>query len=486
MPGQMLREWKCIVRGPAAAVAALLLFITGLYALWNGLQWSGGIAKAADVALSNAQRDFDVMRANTIRFERSHPGTGAYLQDVAPAQRSIRGLNAMTVSIGGTVAVLPPRPLAHLSIGQSDLYPAFTSISLWNNRHDLFTEVDNDNPLNLVNGRFDAAFLILYVCPLFILALTYDVISGEREAGTLAWLASSPTGLGALVSRRLLLIGIVLLGPVATIAIAGTLTRHSNAETLTALACWLIIVAAYAAFWFGLAVLVNSRGWNSEANAIVLATVWLALVLILPALLNLAVIAVAPVPSRTAYVLALRDARNASERPDATTEVLLEEYFQQHPEMRSDADGYGSTTIPIYWLQMWSTARQMESVVNEYDLALKRQGELADKLRFLSPAVLTLDVLNELAGTSSGRYMRFREAAVDFQRQWHHLFAAPTFKGRRMTGDMYAGVPQFTMKDTDPGVLIVRTLTGAIVLLAAVAVMLAVAVRTMRRGLHLH
>ncbi len=49
-----------------------------------------------------------------------------------------------------------------LSVGQSDLYPAFTKVSPWNNRHHVFSKVENENPLHVLIGRFNLAFVVVY------------------------------------------------------------------------------------------------------------------------------------------------------------------------------------------------------------------------------------------------------------------------------------------------------------------------------------
>ena len=84
--------------------------------------------------------------------------------------------------------------------------------------------------------------------------------------------------------------------------------------------------------------------------------------------------------------------------------------MSEHPEFRS---GRAPRIYP-YWLEMWHTGRQMEPVLDRYESALARQIRLGERLACLSPAVLAGDALNELSGTSAGRYLRFRQARPPF------------------------------------------------------------------------
>ncbi|NIP70531.1 MAG: ABC transporter permease subunit, partial [Planctomycetales bacterium] len=40
--------------------------------------------------------------------------------------------------------------------------------------------------MNLAAGSFDVAFVLIFVLPIFIVALTFDLLSKEKEQGTLA------------------------------------------------------------------------------------------------------------------------------------------------------------------------------------------------------------------------------------------------------------------------------------------------------------
>ena len=166
-----------------------------------------------------------------------------------------------------------------------------------------------------------------------ILAITYNMVSAEKEQGTLALALSQPVSLATLVTgkvtlRALLLVGVVLVVAVAALLVTGTSLAAPGA--LARLALWVAVVAAYGAFWFSLAVFASSLGRNSATTATLLASAWLVLVVLLPSLFNLVVTTVYPVPSRVEMVQATRE---ASDEANAEGSKLLAAYYGDHPEL---------------------------------------------------------------------------------------------------------------------------------------------------------
>ena len=121
--------------------------------------------------------------------------------------------------------MLPPGPLAPLAIGQSDLLPYYFKVST-DARENIVAATELENPQRLLVGRFDLAFVLIYLYPLLILGITYNMLSAEKEQGTLALALSQPVSLSTLVTgkvtlRALLLVGIVVVFSAVALAAAG-------------------------------------------------------------------------------------------------------------------------------------------------------------------------------------------------------------------------------------------------------------------------
>lgn len=108
---------------------------------------------------------------------------------------------------------MPPNIFAPFSIGQSDLLPYYFKIST-RSQTTFINNDDIENPTNLLSGRFDISFVIIYLLPLLILAVSYNFLSAEREAGTLQMLLAQPVALRKFIFGKITLRFFAIIIPV--------------------------------------------------------------------------------------------------------------------------------------------------------------------------------------------------------------------------------------------------------------------------------
>jgi ABC-2 type transport system permease protein len=298
----MNHEWRSL-RGDATLVLVAVLFGGCLaYGMWNGIRFVAGHAATLDQVVAEETARLDDLRARTAALD-------AGTERVSPFADP-RNPDAFARRLGPRYAVLPPTPLAALSIGQSDLLPAYYKVSS-EAREVVLAATEIENPHRLLTGPFDLAFVVIYLYPLMILALSYHLLSQEKEQGTLALLLSQPLRLRDVVVGKVCVRALLFVALVAGVAVLGLLVAGTSALRVTTLArfgLWVAVVTAYGGVWFALAVWVASFGRGSSTNAMVLAGLWLVLVILLPALFNLAATTLYPVPSRVEMIQAMRDA----------------------------------------------------------------------------------------------------------------------------------------------------------------------------------
>ncbi|HRG08845.1 MAG TPA: ABC transporter permease subunit, partial [Cyclobacteriaceae bacterium] len=109
----------------------------------------------------------------------------------------------------GRVVAMDAQPLALISTGQSDLYTHTVKPKLYGEANALgFSELSN--PVQLMFGSFDLAFVCIYLLPLLVLAFSYNLLSADKESGVLRLTISQPISLykwlfGKLVVRFVVL-----------------------------------------------------------------------------------------------------------------------------------------------------------------------------------------------------------------------------------------------------------------------------------------
>ncbi len=469
-------EWRILRLDPAAWLVMGLMVATVAYAFYNG--WTGVVRHQNSVVAAMAEESGRVesLRLNLVAIE---AGT------VPAPDRPFRDpRNALFMGSGAvaTVATLPLQPLALTAVGQSDLYPPALMVSA-GSRDSFFFSDEIANPAHLLSGSFDLAFVLVFLYPLFIFVFTYNLISGEREQGTLALTAACPVSLRRVMAGKLLvraglpilLMLMLVMGGVALV-VGGALLG-----TLPALLLLGIVVVVYGLFWAALATVINGLGRDSAYNALLLVAAWIGLLLIAPALINGWSEFRYPSPSRAEMVLAVRAAAiDADREHDAALARYQDEHGHQHGGEGLRRGDYRERTLRRLAVQQAATER-VEAIMNAHDERLQQQHTLANRLAYLSPALLMYGALAEIAGTGPGRYQLFFDQVEDFHLRWRDFFISRARAEQWLTAAQYEQFPRFSFSEQGNGPFWMRILPSLLGIGLALALVVVAAVRGLRR-----
>lgn len=446
-------ELRALRRDPAFWAVLTFGIVALGFALVNGERWRShldGVRAAA------AQQDISARataRATATRINSGQQPSSFF----DPRNAFVYANYLMSHS-----AVLPATPVAALAVGQSDLLPSALPLAP-GRLPSLADGSEPENPHRLLIGRFDPAFAVIFLFPLLIIGLSYALLAGERERGTLALLLSQPLTLqalfvGKIVPRILPIVGLLLTFAAISAAIVPDLAWPR-------LAIWFAVAIAYAAFWFALtAAVVTCRG-NTATHAVTLAAAWLALTVLVPTLVNLVVKTIVPVPSRVELILA---SRAATDHATAERSKLLGAFYEDHPDLApAGADGlHGADFTTLQLVTGQRVERDLAPVLARFSDQLARQQRLVEKLQYLSPALLAQSAFADAAGTGPARYAWFFEQA-----RAHHSELRAFFEPRALRKERFAAwddVPGFDYVE-EPIISVVTRLAPAVGALLFVA-----------------
>jgi ABC-2 type transport system permease protein len=427
-------EWRMLRAGTTARLMLLLYLSACAVGLWSGTRWTHNRAEAIDTArrADDGQRDRWLRFVDTV----TTPPDGPFARDPRMPM-FVAGTNA------GTIAGLDLLPLAALSVGQSDLLPTQHRIAI-GTRESVLGVTEVENPANLLTGRFDLAFVLVALLPLVILALSYNMVSGEQEDGTLALALAQPISMRSLLLSKVLVRALLIVGlTIGTVVVGALVSRTSMTagDDLARLVWWCAVAVIYAMFWFGLAMVMTLKVRSSAASAMMLAATWLAITVVVPSLTNTVAQTVHPAPSRVALIGAMRSATNEA---NAASDKVLAKFAFDHPEMRPDT---GAIDMRNFWnvsLSVTDTVeKQLAPFYTAFDAQAAEQQALVRRAALASPAMLVQQAFETMSGTNPERWMAFRAQVVDFHRQWQSYFAAKQLKGASLTRNELAALPRF-------------------------------------------
>jgi len=450
----LAHEWRMLTSDATVWTLIAIFALSIGYGTLNGARWT----RFQHDAISQAEREErDRLAAHQATIVAANTGTSKVSPFLDPRNPEVAGRR-----LAGRYAVMPPAPLAALSIGQSDLLPYYFKMTT-DAKETVTAGAELENPQRLLAGRFDLAFVIIYLYPLLILAISYNLLSAEKEQGTLALVLSQPVALRTLalakVTLRLLLF-LATIGALATIALLAAGVDLGNGGVRFAL--WFAAVAVYGLFWFGLASAVASLGRPSATNAMTLAAIWLALVVLLPSMFNLLATTVYPVPSRVEMVQAVRE---ASDEANGQGSVLLSKYYEDHPELAAGGAEQAMNDFNVIRVAVNAEVeRRVRPVMDQYGRQLVAQQSVIDRLRFLSPAVLMQDALNDISGTGAGRHRHFMAQVSAYHETWRGYFVPLIFRKAQLS--TLADIPRFRFQDEpfDRTIARVATALGGVLL----------------------
>ena len=426
-----IQEWVILKHNSTWwSILGLLLVLTILAAL-NGSARTNQMAEMG-AGLNQGELQTQTALQNTVaRWEANPEGDPP----------SVASPGALGLSVLSHYSVLPPTPLAALSIGQTDVQPTYYKVTA----HPALTflnETEIKNPLNVLAGSFDVAFVIVFLLPIFIVALTFDLMSKEKERGVLSLVLAHGVSKTAFIiakgaARALLIFTLLLV--VGLAAVVMTEPDLGNGGMWARFGLWFLVVSLYAFFWFALALFVNSLNKPSVTNGIILANIWLVFVVVVPALVNVVATTLYPAPSRVELTTEMREATEIADQEAAESR---EAFFFDHPEMAGD-----NANADQFFLQVLATdsavERAIEPLMEEFDVQARSRQDIVDLLQYVSPAIMTQNALNAISGTGTERFTDFVDQVLSFHENWRGFFTNRIVKGERMTAAEFDQIPTF-------------------------------------------
>jgi ABC-2 type transport system permease protein len=454
-------EWRLLTADGSLWLLIAIFAVAIAYGTFNGVRW----VRFQEAALAEASREeqerFAAHDATIMRLNAGELKLSPFADPRNPQTAGSR--------LGARYAVMPPAPMAALSIGQSDLLPSYFKVTS-DSKENVTAGTELENPHRLLTGRFDLAFVLIYLYPLLVLAFSYNLLSAEKEQGTLSLALAQPVSLATLAIGKLTIRFMLFLGslaPLAGLAVAVAGIDLSADGFLYLALLWLGAVVVYGLVWFGLAVLVASFGRPSSTNAMVLAALWLGFVVLLPSLLNMGATTWYPVPSRVEMVQAVREASDGANQQGA---ALLARYYEDHPELAVGGADQAMNDFNLIRVAVdGDVEARVRPVLDRYEAQLAGQRRMVARLRVLSPAILMQDALNDLSGTGVGRHQHFLQQVGQFHERWRNHFVPLIF--RKAQVQSYGTLPAFSFVD-EPAAAVASRVAASIALMLVPAVVL--------------
>jgi ABC-2 type transport system permease protein len=330
-----------------------------------------------------------------------------------------------------------PSPLAFAALGMRDVSPYILRVRALGLEAQVY-DGDTFNPELALPGRFDFAFVLVFLAPLFVIALFHDLVSAEREAGRARMLEALPNGGRALWRRRTWLRLTLLWAVLAVPFVAAATIEGVGFATILIV---LLSIIAYLLFWTGLAALVGRLRWSSVANAATLAASWLMLVLVVPTLANVAINQAIPVNQGAEIALAQREAVNRAW--DIPRDDTMRRFYAHHPEW-ADSPPLGPEFHYKWYLAFHQNGDEsVAGRVRAYRAGLEARDAAGRAFGWVLPSVGVQALLTRLARTDLDAQLAYQDRIREFHGRLRTFYYGYLFRDRPFGTADFARAPRF-------------------------------------------
>jgi ABC-type transport system involved in multi-copper enzyme maturation permease subunit len=346
----------------------------------------------------------------------------------------------------------PPIPLSIFSSGLQDALGVTAQIDphytprLTGSRYETM-------PIFSILGQFDFAFCISLIFSLLAIVSAFDLISGEKEAGTLRLILSHPISRSDLLLGKIVAGLLILFTPMAVAFLAGLLFLPAFGISLDA-PSWaraaMIFLASlsYIGSSFLLGTFVSTRTSRAMGSLIWLLLIWASFTFVIPRIAVTVAQTVCRVPSVQEVEMQIEAIRREENEKSARR---FQAYRASNPHQPIPPE----VAVQLRRQKDEALEERESKVMYSYQAALHRQIRLAVNIARLSPAFAYVHSAMELSGTGVERHTRFLRFLDEYRRAFRDYFDDLERRGVQVVTDFEA-VPEFSFAEEPLGSTIKR------------------------------
>lgn len=338
--------------------------------------------------------------------------------------------------------VREPAPWAPLAIGQRDVHAFNLKIRLHALQGQLY-DVDLGNPLLASLGHFDFAFVLVFLLPLAIIAMTFDLRAGEGEGGAWDLIASQPLRVSLWLARRA-----VWSAGLAWLTMIGLLMLVTGWLRLPLDRAWWLVVGAslaYTAFWTAIVIAVAYLNRSAGSNLLLLLGVWMTLTLLGPAAITVAATARFPMPDALELTILQRQGFHGAW--DEPLPVVMADFYARYPEWRHVAIPQQSYSNAWYYAMHQRGDAVADDAARRYRAGLEARERWVNRMTWFSPPAAFHRLLARVARTDMTSTLRYLDSVAEYHEKLKQHFFPVIFWDRTVGEVDWNAAPRHVHRD---------------------------------------
>ena len=393
-----LYEWKHFIRSPFKIVAVLLFIPASIYGLQNG----AALYEKQNAEIESINKEAVSQKATTLSYLENN--------EKGPKDRPWVDLTTPFWAIWSTPTYhyKKPSPAIVYNIGQAEQYGFYKAIGTSSSPYDADMAKEIANPERIQSGTLDFSFVVLFLLPLLLLILLYNIKGQEAEQGYLSLVFVQTGSKNWWILSRTSFYAILLLFILFGVLVYGALLTNvfEANNVFWNVFIWLII---YLLFWVIIYFIILKYGKNTVSNTLQMIGIWLLVSFIIPAAIQQWISIEKPTNLMIDLIDAKRDKTN--EIYGQSNELTYQQLFDLYPNLKQTKVVKDSIFLKKARRNSISALinMAMKDAAAKVEEDNRSKNKLISKTYWFNPLTYFQNKLNHLSGTHYDDYQTYRE-----------------------------------------------------------------------------
>ena len=268
----LLYEFKHFSRSKAKVIAYVLFVIASVYGLYNGFELQNKQEETIRIIEQKKNKEI----AEILSFYdkgKKGPEDQPWIDITTPSS---------TLSSLPTYIIKKPLPTLPLGMGQAEQYGFYKMVTTWSSVYDNDMVEELANPERLANGNIDFSFIVIFLLPILLFILTYNIYGLECDLNFDKLIAIQTGNKPKWIAARLAFYMLLLIGTVSAVILFVASKNNAFESNATSIVSLILLSLLYIFIWTLVFYFIILNSKSSSAIAFKMIGVWLIFCVLIP------------------------------------------------------------------------------------------------------------------------------------------------------------------------------------------------------------
>lgn len=407
-------EWKHFTRLPFKVIAIILYMLAGFYGLYNG--YALYEAQTAEIERIE-KKSYDEMEEQIALWDKGL--TGPQNRPWVDYQKPY-----WAILTTATYDFKVPSSAMVYSVGQAEQYGFYKKVDFWASPYDTDMAEEIANPERIQKGTLDYGFVLLYLLPLLLLILVYNINGAESEQGILPLIKVQVNSINSWTYQRTSFYVILAFLANFILIIVGALMTDVFSTSLISFGKVTLLMTGYLLFWALIYYFIIRRSKSILDSTLKMIGFWLLFTFLFPSAVHQWISIQKPANLMTDLIDAKRDGKSSIFEQDAMTtkDQLTDLYPEIANTFASIVKDNSRISEMTYDTDVALVNDLLKTKITQIEKNNMSKNRLISNTYFMNPVAFFQNSLNSITKTHYNDYHDFRTGIqVKIDRQINDL-----------------------------------------------------------------